>query len=129
MQRSEPWLSAAAQGIETVSPGTKNPGQAGAKVDSMRWHRQSRRSVATTATVEHDDQAQDEDEQVDVGEVHAQGTCEVLVIAVGAGHRIEVDEGGAHEEHGAKAGDHQLKAGAVEPVSYTHLTLPTTPYV
>ena len=58
MQRSEPWLSAAAQGIETVSPAQKSPRQAGAKVDSIAL----KSSVATTTTVEHDDQAQDEDE-------------------------------------------------------------------
>ena len=54
-------------------------------------------SVAAATTVEGDHQAQHKDEQIDVGEVHAQGAGQVLVVAVGAGHGVKVDEGGSHK--------------------------------
>eukprot|EP00295_Goniomonas_pacifica_P044070 CAMPEP_0175916958 /NCGR_PEP_ID=MMETSP0108-20121206/11116_1 /TAXON_ID=195067 ORGANISM="Goniomonas pacifica, Strain CCMP1869" /NCGR_SAMPLE_ID=MMETSP0108 /ASSEMBLY_ACC=CAM_ASM_000204 /LENGTH=98 /DNA_ID=CAMNT_0017239529 /DNA_START=93 /DNA_END=389 /DNA_ORIENTATION=+ len=67
------------------------------------------KSVATTTTLKRNDQAQNEDEQIDIGEIHSQRTCEILIIAVGTGHRVKVHEGHAYKQHRAETGNHQFK--------------------
>ena len=75
-----PWLRAELQ---------KSPGQAGAKVDSIALAS----SVATTATVEHDDQAQDENEQVKLEALRAVFDTSVVDTAVGQ-ELLEIHYGG-----------------------------------
>ena len=77
----------------TPSP-TRKPGSTGVSEFNV-WLQVI--SVPTTAAVAHNDQAQDEDEQVDVSQIHAQRARQILIIPVGAGRRVKVDEGGSDD--------------------------------
>ena len=54
-------------------------------------------SVAAAAALNRNDQTQEKHKQIDVGEIHPQSACQVLIVSVGARHRVEIDESGADE--------------------------------
>jgi hypothetical protein len=50
------------------------------------------RLIATTTTIQNNNQPKNENKQIDVGEVHAQSTGQILIVPISAGHRVEVHE-------------------------------------
>ena len=85
-------------------PTKKTPTQ-GRGLSKLKSSSDNSASIAATTALKCNHKTKNKNKQVDVCEIHAQSTSQVLIIPVSARHRVKVHEGHSHEHHCAQTSD------------------------